>query len=436
MKKTSIEIIKKLKASGYEAYWAGGCVRDILMGKDPKDYDIVTSAKPVEIEKTLNKTIPIGKKFGVILAIEKGHTFEVASFRSDAAYTDGRRPDAIYFTDAKEDAKRRDFTINGIFYDPIKKQIYDYVEGQKDIESKTLRFIGNADERIKEDNLRILRAIRFRNALNFKYAGNTFNSVSKNAKLILNVSSERVKDELEKILLLPGRENAFLDLSRSGILEIILPELIKLKGVKQPEKYHKEGDVFTHTLKALEAIPNKASAELVWAVLFHDVGKADTYKVKERIRFDGHAELGSKIFEEVADRLKFSRNLKENVSWLIRHHMMAGDVLKMKPSHQYSWVHNPLFKELVELLKYDELGSKPKDMSMYNSLKKLVENKEELLPQPTKLITGEEIINIFKVSEGPILGKLLKQVHDLQVDGKINTKTEALKFVEKEIHGK
>jgi poly(A) polymerase len=429
MKKTSIEIIKQLRKAGYEAYWAGGCVRDILMNKTPKDYDIVTSAKPDEIEKTLNKTIPIGKKFGVILAIEKGHSFEIATFRSDAAYTDGRRPDAVYFTNAEEDARRRDFTINGIFYDPVEKQIYDYVNGQKDINNKVLRFIGNPDERIKEDNLRILRAVRFKNALNFEYADKTFESISKNAKLILNVSPERVKDELEKILLLPGRENAFLDLDISGILEIILPELIKLKGVKQPEKYHKEGDVFIHTLKSLEALPDKSSAELVWAVLFHDIGKPDTYRVKERIRFDGHAEKGAEIVDKITKRLKFSRNLRENIKWLVRHHMMTGDVLKMKPSHQFNWVHNPLFSELVELLKYDELGSKPKDMSMYNNLKKLVDNKEQLLPMPKKLITGEEIMKHFGIKEGPELGKILNDIHNLQVDGKLRSKKQVIDYI-------
>lgn len=433
MKNTSIEIIKKLKAFGFEAFWAGGCVRDLLMGKSPKDYDIVTSAKPDEIENILKKTIPIGKKFGVILAIENGHSFEVASFRSDAAYTDGRRPDAVYFTNAKEDALRRDFTINGIFYDPIEKKIYDYVDGQNDIKNKVLSFIRNADERIKEDNLRILRAIRFKNALGFSYDKKTKEALSKNANLILNVSAERIKDEFEKILLLPGRENAFLELDTFGILKYIMPEIIKLKGVKQPEKYHKEGDVFTHTLKSLEALPDNCSEELVWAVLFHDIGKPDTYKVKERIRFDGHAERGAEIVDRITRRLKFSRNLRENVKWLVRHHMMTGDVLKMKPSHQFNWIHNPMFPELVELLKYDELGSKPQDMSMYKDLKKLVDNKEELLPMPKKLITGVEVIKKFGLKEGPEVGKILEKIHSLQLEGDISNKKEAIDFIKNEL---
>lgn len=431
MERTSIQIIKELKNKGFESYWAGGTVRDFLLGKTPKDYDIVTSAKPDKIEDILEKTIPIGKKFGVILAIKNGHHFEVATFRSDASYTDGRRPDAVYFTSAKEDALRRDFTINGMFYDPISKKVIDYVNGQKDLKDEILRFIGDPEERIKEDNLRILRAIRFKNAFNLTYAPQTFEAVKNNAKLINNVSVERIKDELTKILLLPGRENAFKDLDKAGIIEYIIPELLKLKGVKQPEKYHKEGDVFTHTILALEALPDEVSEELAWATLFHDIGKPDTYSKDTRIRFNQHAEKGEEIADKIMKRLKFSRYLRENIKWLVGHHMVVGDIPKMKKTRQAYWVHHPLFFELLELLKADELGSKPKDLSLYYELKRMKEEKINLLPLPEKLITGEEIMKKFNLKQGPEVGRVLEEVHQAQMEEKIKTKEDALNFIQK-----
>lgn len=429
MKKTSIKIIKILRKAGYEAYWAGGCVRDLLMGKEPCDYDIVTSAKPDQIENLLEKTIPVGKKYGVIVTVLEDHRFEVATFRSDASYTDGRRPDAVYFTSAKEDALRRDFTINGMFYDPISKKVLDYVSGQDDIKNKIVRFIGDPEERIKEDNLRLLRAIRFKNSLRFKYDKKTFEAISRNAKLIKNVTWERISEELNKMLQLAGREDAFSEMDKAGILDYVLPELVKLKGVKQPEKYHKEGDVFTHTILSLKALPDKVVPELAWATLLHDIGKPDTYKVAERIRFDGHAELGEEIVDKIARRLKFSTSLRENVKWLVKHHMTTGNVLKMTPSHQASFVHHPLFDELVELLRADELGSEPKDLSLYKKLKKLIEKQELLLPKPKKLISGKEVMKEFGVGEGSKLGKILSAIDKAQIEGKVKTKKQAKDFI-------
>jgi len=431
MEQTSIDIVKKLKSHGYETYWAGGTVRDLLMGKSPKDYDIVTSAKPYQIEELLEKTIPIGKKFGVIMAIKNGHSFEIATFRSDAAYTDGRRPSAVYFTNPREDALRRDFTINGMFYDPIEKKVLDFIGGQEDLNKRILRFIGNPEDRIKEDNLRILRAIRFKNALNLKYASETFKALKKDACLIKNVSAERISDELNKILMLPGRENAFKELDEAGILNCIMPEILELKGVMQPEKYHEEGDVFKHTLLSLEALPDKVSEELAWATLFHDIGKPETYSIDDRIRFNQHAQVGAVIADNIMKRLKFSKYKRDNVKWLVEHHMVIGDIPKMKRTRQAHWVHNPLFPELLELLKADELGSKPKDLSLYHELKKLEEQKIELLPLPEKLITGEEIIKNFSLKAGPEIGNLLQKVHQAQMEEKIKTKKDALDFIRK-----
>lgn len=436
MKQTSIEIVEKLKSHGYETYWAGGTVRDLLLGKDPKDYDIVTSAKPDEIEEALEKTIPIGKKFGVILAVRNGHHFEIATFRSDAAYTDGRRPDAVYFSHPEEDAKRRDFTINGMFYDPTTKKLLDFVGGENDLKDKTLRFIGNPAERIREDNLRLLRAIRFKNTLGLSYSKGTFEAIYGNKELIKNVSAERIQEELNKILVLKGRSEAFQDLDRAGLLMEVLPELVVLKDVKQPEKYHKEGDVFTHTLLALDSLPEKSSLKLAWAVLLHDIGKPKTYSVSDRIHFNQHAEVGAEMVGQIGKRMKFSNELTANIKWLVAHHMMVGDVLNMKKSRQAHWVHQPLFPELLELLKADALGTKPKDLSMYDELKKLSEEKELLLPKPERLLTGIDLIKKFGIKSGPEIGRVLDMLWHAQLEDEVKTKEEAVEFVEKIIRKK
>lgn len=432
MEKTSIEIIKKLRAKGFEAYWAGGTVRDLLMGKTPKDYDIVTSARPHEIEDILERTIPVGKKFGVIMAVKNGHNFEVATFRSDASYTDGRRPDAVYFTNPKEDALRRDFTINGMFYNPISKKVLDFVGGQKDLKSKTLRFIGNAEERIKEDNLRILRAIRFKNALCFKYAPQALEAIKKNAHFIKNVSWERIRDELNKILMLPGRENAFRELDKAGILEFIIPELLKLKGIKQPEKYHKEGDVFEHIILSLEALPDRISKEVAWAVLLHDIGKPDTFSKDDRIRFNQHAQVGAKLTQKILQRLKFPNSFISDIAWIVEHHMVLGDIPKMKRTRQIHWISNPLFPKLLEVLRADELGSKPKDLTLYNYLRNLLEEKKEkLLEAPKKLLTGNDIILEFNLKPSPKIGRILEKVQHAQLEEKIKTKKQALGYTKR-----
>lgn len=430
MENTALEIVKDLKSHGYETYYAGGSVRDLLLRKTPKDYDIVTSAKPEEIEDILEHTIPVGKKFGVILAVKNGHHFEVATFRSDAAYSDGRRPDAVYFTDPKEDALRRDFTINGMFYDPVEKKVLDFVGGKKDLEDRVLRFIGDPHERIVEDNLRLLRAVRFKNSLGLEYALGVPESIKRNAKLIRNVSAERISDELTKILISKGRGQAFRELSKAGILKIILPELEDLKGIKQPEIYHKEGDVFEHTLMALDALENP-SPELAWAVLLHDIGKPSTFSVQDRIRFNSHAEVGADMAVKIAKRMAFSKSMTTDLHWLISHHMMLGDLPKMKKTRQAHWLHQPLFRELLELLRADVLGTKPQDLSLYNKLKKLSEKKETARPKPEVLLNGEDLMKKFGLKEGPEIGEILEQIHHAQMEEEIKTKEDALKLAKK-----
>jgi putative nucleotidyltransferase with HDIG domain len=442
MKTTSIEIIEILKDAGHEAYWAGGCVRDMLLGIEPKDFDIVTSAKPDEIEKLLEHTIPIGKEFGVILAIVNGHHFEVATFRSDAGYSDGRRPDAIEFTNAKEDALRRDFTINAMFYDPTKDEIYDYVNGQTDLRDKLVRFIGDPEERIKEDHLRILRAIRFKNCYDLQYHPETYQAIKKHVHLIEDISKERVRDELNKMITGARPGQAFEELFEIGALEIIIPELGKLKGLAQPLMYHKEGDVWDHSIRALQALTNEEddpnplpeeppSLALKWATFMHDIGKYETFSIDDkRIRYDGHAEKGADTARKILNRLKFPKKLVDRVDWLISHHMMVVPLFEMPNSRRRHWFLQPGFPELLELYRADAMGIEPMDLSAYNKMKKLYSSEiGKLKLMPKQLISGKEVMKILNLKEGKEVGKILQQVREQQLEDKIKNKKDAKEFV-------
>ncbi|MFH0820751.1 MAG: CCA tRNA nucleotidyltransferase [Candidatus Peregrinibacteria bacterium] len=434
MEKLAIQIIRTLRKAGHEAYFAGGSVRDLLMEQDPQDYDIATSAKPHEIEKLLPKTIPVGKRFGVMIAVVHGHHFEVATFRSDSGYSDGRRPNAVTFTSAKEDAVRRDFTINGLFYDPIKKKVLDYVDGQKDIQNKIIRFIGEPHERVKEDHLRILRAVRFKNQFGFKYASTTKNALRDLAHLVDDISRERVADELTKMLLHPHRAHSLRELDEFGILNRILPEIEATKNVKQPTQYHQEGDVFTHLLKSLHDLPPEwATKELVWAVLLHDVGKPATFAIKpDRIRFDGHAHEGAQLAASICRRLKFSGAETSKITWMIDHHMAIGFIPQMRRAHQVGLFMHPWFIDLMRLHYCDAHGTVPVGLELYEEIMRLYEEyqKTPLLSDHTKpLLSGNELMKLFKLKAGPQIGKILEAMREEQIEGKIKTKAQAKKFV-------
>lgn len=434
MQPTSIKIIKKLKAAGYEAYWAGGCVRDILLGIKPKDFDIVTSARPDKIEKILEHTIPIGKQFGVIITVQAGHHFEVATFRSDSSYSDGRRPDAILFTNAEEDAKRRDFTINGMFYDPIEDKIIDYVEGQKDLDARLIRFIGDPHQRILEDHLRVLRAIRLKNVLDFQYEPKTYQAISIHASLLIEkVSFERIRDELNKIIVSKYAVNAFQDLEDTGVLKIILPEIQKMKGVAQPYKYHKEGDVWTHAMNSLASLPEDASLTLRWATLLHDVGKPETFTLKERIRFDTHDRASRDISYKILTRLHFAKKFIEEVCWLVEHHMMVIPLLEMPPGRRLHWFHHQYFKNLLALFESDARGTTPHDLSVIDEIKMLYREDLKKTPKiPKVLIHGEDIMKLLKIKPGKQVGFILAQVREKQLAGEIKNKKEALRWIKVE----
>ncbi|MEI6222855.1 MAG: CCA tRNA nucleotidyltransferase, partial [bacterium] len=341
---TATQIITQLKSAGHEAYLVGGCVRDLLMNIKPKDYDIVTSATPDEIEKILPKTVPVGRQFGVMLAIVGKETFEIATFRSDSPISDGRRPTEVFFASAKEDALRRDFTINGLFYDPITKQVLDYVNGQQDIKAHIIRFIGDPEQRLHEDYLRLLRAIRFKINLGFRYAEGVKEPIQRHAHRILKVSSERIRSELNKILTTKHRARGIDELSQTGLLHYILPELEQCKHVTQPYEFHQEGDVYTHILLALDSLPASTPLYIIWAVLLHDIGKPATFSQENnRIHFNGHTEKSVQLADTILRRLAFSNQERQKILWLISHHMHLGVIPEMRRVKQHTLLTHPLF---------------------------------------------------------------------------------------------
>lgn len=441
MKSTSIQIIETLRKAGFDAYMAGGCVRDMLLGVEPKDIDIVTSAKPNEIEDLLEHTIPIGKEFGVILTVKNGYKFEVATFRSDSGYSDGRRPDAIEFTNAKEDALRRDFTINALFYDPIEEKIHDFVGGEKDLNERLIRFIGEPEDRIKEDHLRMLRAVRFKNNFGFQYHPDTYNAIKKHANLIARISKERIRDELNKMMMGENAEQGFEELFELGLLDHIAPEIVKMKGVGQPSIYHHEGDVWDHaklSLKNLtseeadpDPLPEIISLNLRWATFLHDIGKPDTFKYEgDRIRFDGHDRKGAEIAQKLLRRLKFSRKDIERISWLIEHHMMVVPLMTMPKKRQRHWFLLDGFPELLEVYRADALGIDPPDLSAYDILKKLYRSEiAKLKLMPKTLLTGDEIMEILDIPPSEKVGEILTDIREKQLEGTLKTPDDAKAYL-------
>ncbi len=430
---TSVQIIKQLKNTGFEAYWAGGCVRDMLLGIEPKDFDIVTSATPDQIEDVLEHTIPVGKQFGVIMAVQNGHTFEVATFRSDSDYSDGRRPDAVTFTNAKQDALRRDFTINGMFYDPVEDKILDYVGGQKDLDAKLIRFIGEPHKRILEDHLRVLRAVRFKNEYDFQYEPKTYQALIKHAPVVVDkVSNERIAVELNKMILSTPPAAPFNDMEDTGIMKIILPEILKMKGCAQPYQYHQEGDVWNHSMMALNSLPATASLSVRWAVLLHDVGKPDTFKLKERIRFDKHVNKSAEIAKKILSRFKYSRKFINEVCWLIEHHMMMMPLIDMSKGRKRHWFLHPYFLNLMQVFKADIEGTIPQDFTMYDKIYELYRESVEEMPEaPKALITGTEVMTALGIKPGERVGRVLNEIREKQLGGEIKTKKEARELLKK-----
>ncbi|PYL06566.1 MAG: phosphohydrolase [Verrucomicrobia bacterium] len=432
MEEAARRVVTQLRESGHIAYFAGGCVRDMVRGLTPKDYDIATDARPEAVQSLFPRTFAVGAHFGVIIVLENGFQFEVATFRSDDAYIDGRHPSAVHFSSPEEDAQRRDFTINGMFYDPVAEKVIDLVGGRADIEAKLVRAIGDPAQRFAEDRLRMLRAVRFATVLDYDIEKQTWHALLTNAASISQISAERIRDELVRIFLSPNRVRGWDLLDSSGLMRAILPELDAMKGVLQPEQFHPEGDVFVHTRLMLQLLPEKVSVQLVFAVLFHDVAKPVTARVDEtgRIRFNEHDRIGAQMTEAIMRRLRFSGDEIQATVEMVRQHMVFKDAPKMRVAKLKRFMARPTFEEELELHRVD-CESSHRNLDNYEFLVRKREEfaSEPIIPPP--LVRGDDLIALG-LKPGPKFGEILEAVETKQLEGTLRTREEALEWVKRE----
>jgi len=430
-------VVRTLAKAGYEAYWAGGCVRDTIMGRTPKDYDIATRARPDDVLKLFTKTREVGKAFGVVQVHSGDFMFDVATFRRDVGTQDGRHPDHVEFCAAEEDAKRRDFTINGLFYDPMRDQVIDFVGGVDDIRGKLVRSIGSPDERFAEDFLRMLRAVRFASTLQFELDPPAADAIRRLASNITRVSPERIQQELTRILVeSPAAGQGVRMLQDTGLLPVILPEISAMIGVEQPPEFHPEGDVFVHTMMMLDAMKER-TPELAYSVLFHDVAKPPTFTRgiepdgRERIRFTGHDTMGAEMTEQIMKRLRFSNELTEAVKFCVGNHMRFIAVPEMRKATLRRLVGAPTFPTELELHRLD-CSSSHGDLSNYLLLTQFFEEmkNEPVLPEPW--ISGSDIMALG-IPEGREIGRWKKAAYDAQLEGRFPSREELLPWLEREI---
>jgi poly(A) polymerase len=432
----ALQVVRRLRDAGFEAYWVGGCVRDVLLGREPEDYDVATSARPDEVQALFQHTIPVGKQFGVVLVIEGGREFEVATFRTEGDYKDGRHPSRVAFADAKADALRRDFTVNALFYDPCDNKIFDWVGGESDLKAKVLRTVGNPDERFAEDHLRLLRAVRFAAQLDFQIAAETLAAVVKNSSLIRTVSAERIRDELIKLFRPPHAARGLALLQDSGLLREVLPELSETVRCEQSPEYHPEGTVFNHLVRMLEQLPLDAPSSLAWAVLLHDIAKPRTFErdpATGAIHFYGHERVGAEMAENILRRLKFPRKQIEEVVQCVRYHMQFKDVPAMRKATLRRLILRPTFPLELQLHRLDCLGSH----GALDIYERVVAEAEELQRQPTiipPLLTGSDLIELG-MSPGPAMGALLEQARDLQLQEELTSADEARAWAAERLSG-
>lgn len=429
------EIVARLQEAGHAAFWVGGCVRDFLLGREPQDIDIATDAKPEQVEKLFKRTIAVGKKFGVIVVLEGQQQFQVATFRSEENYQDGRRPEKVVFSNAQADALRRDFTVNALFYDPISKTTHDWVGGEKDLRAKIIRTIGKPEERFGEDHLRLLRAIRFAAQLNFEIEPATFAAVKALAPKIKVISAERIRDELLKLFRPPYAARG-LDLLRdSGLLPYVFPELVATLTCDQSPNYHPEGSVYNHIRLMLEQLPSAAPETLPWAVLLHDIGKPPTASVDAQnglIHFYGHEKVGADMAREILNRLRFPKKEIDETVVCVRQHMQFKDVKQMRKATLRRMLLRDTFPLELELHKLDCLGSH-RSLEYYDFL---VEEAKELEKKPhirPPLLNGKDLIDLG-IKPGPALGELLNEIREKQLSDELKNKRAAITWVKKKIN--
>jgi poly(A) polymerase len=443
MKDFATSIVRTLRRRGFQAYLVGGCVRDLLLGRAPKDYDVATDATPRQVMEIFPETYAVGAQFGVVLVpgpdgeggasegVSKSKAVEVATFRSDIGYSDGRHPDEVRFSKSpREDVERRDFTINGMLLDPLTGEVLDFVGGRKDLKSGIIRTIGDPVKRFSEDKLRMLRAVRFAARFDYQIDGATLVAIQDLAEQIGAVSRERVRDELTRMLTEGHGRRAFLLLDETGLLREVLPEISAMKGVEQPPEFHPEGDVFVHTLLLLDHLPHPCPMTLAWGALLHDVGKPPTFRVAERIRFDGHVDVGVKMAERICARFRFSNDETEQILALVDHHMRFADATRMKESTLKKFLRMRRFDEHLALHRADCLASH-RNLATYDFIRQKREEIPAEMMRPRALVTGDDLIAEGHVP-GPKFREILSAVEDAQLEGRLASRDAALEFVRRE----
>ena len=433
-KDLALETARILRDAGHTVYLAGGAVRDQLLGKSPKDYDLATSATPTEVLSLFPRSDAVGEHFGVIIV--KGHheMVEVATFRTDGSYKDGRRPESVEFSTPEEDAQRRDFTINGLFQDPFTNELIDFVSGQADLEAGILRAIGNPKKRFEEDALRLMRAVRFAVITGFEIEEHTLSALKECAPLLKKISPERIRDEFSKILVAENRARGLDLLADTGLAEAFLPELLALQGCEQPPQWHPEGDVFVHTRIALSLLESPP-LHLALAVLLHDIAKPPTQTWDEeakRFRFNGHDREGAKMAEGILRRLRYPNQTIEEVSFMVSRHMKFMHVQEMRTAKLKRFMAAESFPMEIELHRVDcDSSNGFRDNYDFLHLKREEFANEPLIPVP--LLTGKDLINEFSLSPGPKIGEILRAVQTEQLEGRLSDKKGALSFVTKSL---
>ena len=431
-KELAEKICGVLRDAGHQAYLVGGCVRDLVLGREPADYDVATDALPERVQQLFPDSIAVGAQFGVIIVAEGSVQVEVATFRSDVGYSDGRHPDRVtYARSPEEDVRRRDFTINGLLLDPRTGEVLDFVGGRDDLRAGLLRAIGEPGVRFREDKLRMVRAVRFAARLDYAIEPATLAAVRRLAPEVTQVSAERLRDELTKLLTEGAARRGFELLDETGLLTIVLPEAAKMKGVEQPPQFHPEGDVWIHTRLMLEKLAVGSSPTLAWGVLLHDVGKPPTFtpaaSTGDRIRFDEHVEVGTRMAEEICRRLRFSNDDTEQVAALVANHLRFKDVFEMRPSTLKRFVRLPRFEEHLELHRLDCLASHGM-LDAYQFVQRFLEQTPPAQVRPARLVSGDDLKQMG-FAPGPQFREILRAVEDAQLDGRLASRAEALAFI-------
>jgi putative nucleotidyltransferase with HDIG domain len=427
-------ICDTLQRNGHQALLVGGCVRDLLLGREPADYDVTTNASPQRVMELFPESIAVGAQFGVVLVPHDGLKVEVATFRSDVGYSDGRHPDGVVFSETpREDVQRRDFTINGLLMRHDTREILDFVDGQADLEAGVIRAIGEPDRRFAEDKLRMMRAVRFAARFEFEIEHKTFAAIRRHAGAVTDVSAERLREELTKLLTEGAARTGFELLEKSWLLSIVLPEIAAMRGVPQPPQFHPEGDVWIHTLLMIGGLPAGTSPTLAWGVLLHDVGKPPTFKpaseTGDRIRFDHHVDVGVRMAEAICRRYRFSNEETERILALVANHMRFMDVDRMRTSTLKRFVRLPHFDEHMELHRLDCLSSH-RNLDSYGAVERFLAETPAEEVRPQRVLTGTDLSEMGYIP-GPIFSEILKAVEDAQLEGQIRSKQEAEEFVQK-----